>query len=46
MRAARKAGTLSKKIEKAQGQRSDLVASSHEVKQTKERVLKVGKLFK
>jgi hypothetical protein len=36
--AARKAGELSKKIEKAQGQRNDLVAAGHEVLVPKQRV--------
>jgi hypothetical protein len=39
MRAARKAGALSKKIEKAQGQRNDLVAPGHEVKPSKTQAL-------
>lgn len=39
MRAARRAGELSKKIEKAQGQRADLVASSDQVNPSKKSVL-------
>jgi hypothetical protein len=39
MRAARRAGELSKKIEKAQGQRSDLVALSDQVNPSKKSVL-------
>ena len=39
MRAARKVGQLSKKIEKAQGARSDLVANGHEVRKSKRQAL-------